>query len=358
MKKIIAAVAGLALMAGTAYASEWNFYGSARVSTFWADADVDTGVDPSTQYDEGLQGNARIGANVKVSDELNGRFEYGASGGTANIRLLYGEWDFGSGKLLVGQDYVPLYLPGSNQVYADDGGLEGYAGEMYGGRHAQIKVTFGGFQFAIVENDTNYYAGGAASDANVDVTIPMIQAQYALNGDNWTVTLAGGYQTFDVDDNATVDDDITSWGLGLDASATFGAFTVTAQVNGGTNVGNLWLIDVGGLDTDADASAAGYGQVVGSRVIDNDAIGARIAVGYTINEMFGVEIGYGYQQTEYDLDGAEEDEAQSYYIQFPITLAQGVFIVPELGVVDYSDGWAGDTQEDITYFGAKWQINF
>ena len=40
MKKIIVAVASLALMAGSAYAADWNFYGSARVSTFWYDVDV------------------------------------------------------------------------------------------------------------------------------------------------------------------------------------------------------------------------------------------------------------------------------------------------------------------------------
>jgi hypothetical protein len=366
MKKIIVAVAALALMAGSAYAAEWNFYGSARVSTFWTDADTDNGSDDDTQFDEGLQGNARIGAKVKVSDELAGRFEYGASDddGDANIRLLYGEWNFGAGKLLVGKDYVPMNLGGSNQVFMDDADLEGFGGEMFGSRHAQIKLTFGDFQIAFIENDKNYYNGTSdKADDDVDVVIPMIQVQYALSGHNWKVTMAGGYQTFDVD-SAAVDDDITSWGLGVDATATFGAFYVSGQVNGGTNVGNLWLINVTGLNLDdnPDAIGSGYAAVIGGDIIDNDAIGGRICVGYTFNEMFAVEIGYGYQQTEYDEDmaaiGTDELESQSYYINFPITLAPGVVVTPEVGVVDYTVDDTSLTQDEITYFGAKWQIDF
>ena len=371
MKKIIVAVAALALMAGSAYAAEWNFYGSARVSTFWSDTDVD-GVDEwdaiddyleDVQYNQQLQTNARIGAKVKVSDELTGRFEYGASDGNANVRLLYGEWDFGAGKLLVGKDYVPMYLPGSNQVVSNDNDLSGW-GEVDGSRQAQIKLTFGGFQIAFVENNTNYYGGifddeiedpdDLVSDGYVDVVMPMIQAQYAYTYDNWVFTLAGGYQTFDVD-NGTIDDDVTSYGLGLDVAVTFGAFSITGQANYGTNVGNIYNIDVSSI-----ALGAGYALVTDDEVIDNDAFGGRIAIAYTFNEMFGVEIGYGYQATEFDDDAFDKDEVQSYYIQFPITLAPGVHVVPEIGVVDYMDNFLGtdDGEGETTYFGAKWQINF
>ena len=87
----------------------------------------------------GLQGNSRIGAAVKVSDALSGRFEYGASNGNANIRHLYGVWNFGAGSLLVGQHDGPLRHPGSDQVYAGDAGLGGW-GEMSSPRKAQLKL--------------------------------------------------------------------------------------------------------------------------------------------------------------------------------------------------------------------------
>jgi len=155
MKKALLCVAIMAIMVGSASAADWNFYGSARVATFYTDADNGDGTS-TENFSESLQGNARIGARVKVSDELTGRFEYGASGGDANVRLLYGTWNFGPGALTVGQDYTPLYMPVSNQVYGTDNGLGGW-GEPYPGRHGQIKLIFGGFQFALVEPDTTYY---------------------------------------------------------------------------------------------------------------------------------------------------------------------------------------------------------
>jgi len=386
MKKFIVALAAVALMASSAYAADWDFYGNARVHTFYDDADVNGGADGDAVLSEELQGNSRIGANVKVSDELTGRFEYGASDNKANIRHLYGEWNFGAGSLLVGQTYSPLNLFGSGQAY-NDGGLEGYAGEMFGGREAQIKLTFGAFQIAFVAPDVQYYdytttrtfangtidtttysdkedaednAAGPAYDADndtlahagltdgTDVTIPAIEVGYTLSGSNWDVVMVGGYQTFDLDQDDG--EDVTSYGWGVDASMTFGALSVTGQVNGGQNVGNLWFIDVNG----AGDAGGGYAAVVDDKVIDNDAIGARICAAYQVNDMFGLEIGYGMQETEYDVKGAEDDESSSYYINAPITLAPGVLVVPEVGVIDYEE--EGET--DTTYFGAKWQINF
>ncbi|MCF8136214.1 MAG: hypothetical protein K9K63_02785, partial [Desulfotignum sp.] len=107
MKKLMVLVAALALVAGsamTAAAADWNFYGSARIATFFVDQENNVAsnnpayVDTSS-YNQGLQGNSRIGASVKVSDELTGGFEYGTG---VNVRKLYGEWNFGAGSLLVG----------------------------------------------------------------------------------------------------------------------------------------------------------------------------------------------------------------------------------------------------------------
>ncbi|NWH04574.1 hypothetical protein [Desulfobacter latus] len=360
MKKIIVAVAALALMAGSAYAADWNFYGNARINTFWTDTDRENAPDPDTQFNEYLISISRIGAHVKVSDELTGRFEYGAGGGNANIRLLYGEWDFGAGKLLIGQDWEPLNLTGSSQVYMQESALEGFGGEMAAVRAPQIKLTFGGLQVAFVQNEDTNVNDINGVGTTTDFVIPKLEVKYAYTVDNWKFTMAGGYQTFDVNIGA-VDEDVTSWGLGLDVAATFGAFSFSAQVNGGSNVGNIWLIDVD--DGVNNTIGNGYALVWNNNVIDNDAIGGRLVVAYTFNEMLGVEVGYGYQETEYDasiINGVniEKDDSQSYYIQFPITLAPGVFVVPELGVVDFKDRWDGLDEDKLTYFGAKWQINF
>ncbi len=76
--------------------------------------------DRDTQW--ALQGNSRIGANVSAGD-VSGRFEYGTG---VNLRLLYGTWNFGGGKLTVGRAYTPLMVCYSSQVYATDNGLVGF----------------------------------------------------------------------------------------------------------------------------------------------------------------------------------------------------------------------------------------
>lgn len=110
------------LYALPSWATEWNFYGSARVSTFQTNTEMPS-VPDTDNFALALQSNSRIGANVKVSDKLSGAFEYGASGGNVNLRKLYGEWDFGAGKFLVGQTYAPMNWFYSNQVYGVDNDL-------------------------------------------------------------------------------------------------------------------------------------------------------------------------------------------------------------------------------------------
>lgn len=345
MKKLLLVVALVAMFAGSAIAADWNFYGSARISTFWVKTDANTpGVDDTTNYEQGLQGNARIGAKVKVSDELTGRFEYGTGGGNANIRLLYGTWNFGAGALTVGQDYAPLNWFYSDQVFDGDADLLPYGG-VYSGRVGQLKLKFGGFQVALVP--AKQASTGAA--VTTEVKIPGIELAYNMAFDNIAVNFGAGYQTYDVK-TVTVDDNIASWVLALGAKANFGAFYLAGNIYGGQNAGNMISID-----TDADRGwDDGLANVGATRVEDTDNIGALLVAGFALNDMFNFEMGYGYAKSDYDNTASADDKVQSYYVNSTIHLAPGVFVVPELGRIDgYEDG-----QNDVTYFGMKWQINF
>ncbi len=87
---------------------------------------------------------------------------------------------------------------------------------------------------------------------------------------------------------------------------------------------------------------------------DRDAFAALIVAGYAIREGLYIEAGYGHVETELDLPGAINDDADTYYIQSTIFLAPGVFLTPEIGVVDMQQ----TDQPKATYYGIKWQINF
>ena len=335
MKKLIALIAAMVMVAGFANAAEWNFYGSARVSTFWTNAEsISTAAADVDQFAEGLQGNSRIGANVKVSDELSGRFEYGTG---VNVRLLYGEWNFGGGTFLVGQTYTPLNLFYSNQVFGGDTDLLNVGG-VYSGRAPMLRLKYGGFQIAAV-TPVNTAIGGGATES----TIPTIEAAYSFSAGNFSVKLAGGYNTYE-EVVGTTSYDWDAWVVALGASANFGMFKLGGNVYTGQNSGQLLWEGPGGANSPA---------IAGTQQLDMESLGYLIVATTKINDMFSLELGYAKLSTE--LDGAvAEDDVSSYYAQAVITMAPGVYVIPEIGVIDQDE--AGQTK--TTYFGAKWQINF
>ena len=383
MKKLIALVAAMVMVTGMAYAADWDFFGSARVSTFYTSVDADTaGTADVDTYSQALQGNARIGANVKVSDELTGAFEFGSG---VNVRKLYGEWNFGSGTLLVGQTYSPLNMFYSNQVFGDDNDLLAEGG-VYSGREQMIRLKFGDFQIAVVpvntgnivvgvedgttgqdiDGDGFYTAADAALTAaaatsynlhqnadtddyvGAETSFPAIEAKYVFKGDTYSIQLAGGYQTFELKNGSSNSIDIDSYVLALGGRVALGAAYFGGNVYGGQNPGYMISIDTqGGWGT------GGMADVTGTTALDNDAVGWLLVGGYTLNDMFTFEAGYAAVSTE--LDGATvDDDSSSYYAQAVITMAPGVMVIPEVGVIDYDETGQGQT----TYFGAKWQINF
>jgi hypothetical protein len=362
---VLAAVAFVAAFTAPAFAAEWSFYGHARLTTFWIDEDFGdwsllNGEDDDMDLNHSLQGNSRIGANVKLSDNLTGRFEYGTG---INLRILWGEYDFGGFKLGVGQHYTPVNIFISNQVTPYLGGgddnLLPYGG-VYNGRRAMVRATFGGFQIALVEVPDITVAQGPysipgeiAHTYETDVTLPMIQAKYSFNVGGLGVQLAGAYSTYESvgpsippGDN---DEDIDSYigAIGLTYNA--GPFTLGGNYWMGQNVGNLGMWNLGVDEAIYDTT--------GDEILDNDGWGFILVGGFAANENLRFEAGYA--QSEFEVDDIDdEDETASYYVQAKITFAKGVFIVPEVGVIDRGDDLLGLDEGDATYYGLQWQIRF
>jgi hypothetical protein len=228
-------------------------------------------------------------------------------------------------------------------VYAGDAGLGGW-GEMSSPRKAQIKLIFDSFRLAFREPSVDYNDGVNNVGTDTEVKLPSIEAKYLFVGDNYNLGISAGYSTFKV---GTTSQKINSYVLGIGGDVTFGGIILGANIFGGENVGNLVDTDVNGGDT-----GAGLAWYDGTQVVDNEALAWKIHATYIFNDMFGIQAGYGYMKTE--LDKLNKDEVQSYYVQFPITLASGVSIVPEIGTLDYKE----TGQSQIDYFGAKWQIDF
>jgi hypothetical protein len=253
--------------------------------------------------------------------------------------MLYGEWNFGSGTLLVGQTYTPLNMFYSNQVFGSDNDLLAQGG-IYSGRHGMIRLKFGDFEIAAIAPDTSAIAGLAGTETD----FPAIEAAYSMKMDAFSATLAGGYQSYEIGGF-----DVDSWVVALGGKANFGIGYIGGNVYVGENAGNLMAVSVDG-DNAWDDGFAVY-DVANNRIADNDVTGFMVAAGFKANDMFAFEIGYGWAET--DVLNVE-NAVQSYYVQSTITLAPGVFITPEVGMFDGDETGS----EETLYYGAKWQINF
>jgi hypothetical protein len=376
MKKLTILIAAFALVAFSvpAMAADWNFYGSARINTWYVSSDCGDSLcangtddkDSEVRWGQNGQTNSRLGARVKA-ENVSGRVEIqlkgnasGDPGGdvTTESRIIYGEWNFGSGKMKVGKDYTPVAQFISGQVFDEDLGLLGI-GTMYGNRVAGLTFTFGGFQVALldpVQNDISDAAGNATG-GDVDSYIPKIEANWGMSFDAWNFALRGGFQTYEIDDitvgTSTEDVTVTSYTIGGDVGFNFGPGYVKGGVSFTRNGQQAaWHLD--GLRT-SGSPAVWDGD---DDTDDTDTIMFALVGGLKMSDMVSFEGGFGYRQDDSDVSGTDKDKAWEAYVQSVIALAPGVYIVPEIGYTDLMDDLAGDDEGNRFYLGAKWQIDF
>lgn len=341
----------------TSALAEMSLYGSARMSTFYTMEDEDKSVtgEDDVDFNEWLQTNARVGANVTTGD-VKGRFEYGTKNDVADVRLLYGTWDFEQGTLLVGKDYslIDSHMI-SNVSYMDDA-LFLSIGLPYAGRTPQIRVTMGDLSIAALKpcNTDTVGLKSANGTLDVDTYSPKIEVAYNIAMDSVKAALFGGFNTYKVGFTATGDTQQKDYEIYSGIAGARCMVTIDdAYVNGtlfyAMNGGNYGLSLEGAAKT-AELSIDGD-------VEDSSSLGGALIAGSKIDDMLAVEGGIGYVQN--DVDSAKDPDAtMAVYAQLRYTPVKEVCIVPEIGYVDYMDDAAGETQGSKYYAGAKWQINF
>ena len=366
MKKfaILFAIVALVCFTVPAMAVDWNFYGNARMATFYVSDDFGDGTnaagtdDKDTDLQWDFQTNSRIGAKIKA-ENIKAQFEFGVSESNVSSRRLYGVWNFGPAALKVGKDYTPVHDFISGQVFNEDLGLLGF-GTGYGSRHGQLALSFGGFNIALVNPSSGDIrnAAGAPTAGDVDEYLPKIEAGYGMALDNFNFYVWGGLNTYTIEDAATAtgteDVDVTSWTIGGDAGFNFGPGYVKGAISYSVNPGNAgWHIP--GLAT-GGAFAEWDGD---DGTNDVDVFMAALVAGLKMSDMLSFEAGFGYRQDDPDYDvNDNKTKAWNVYGQAVVALAPGVFVIPEVGYADFDDDYAGSDEGNMFYLGAKWQINF
>jgi hypothetical protein len=351
--------------------ANWDFYGSARMATFRENEDLADNKDQSIT-DWYLQGNSRIGARVKVNDNgIGGRFEYGTG---VNLRLLYGTWNFGPGTIFVGQRETPTTFWPSNQVWYVDNDLIG-AGDPWDGRQPQLALQFGNFEAALIKPNTVIPAGYTAAEpkvesvtvngvaynvvvqepeqrGSVETTFPKIAANYKFKSDIFYINGFAGYNSFIIESKFGRDETFSSGLIGANFGVTPGPFYFKSTIYYAMNPLEYGLYDLrSGVSVNVTMDGAGN-----TTVDDVKSWGALGVVGFAVNDMLTLEAGWGMTEYELDVSGANSSVDMSYYANATINLAPGFFVVPEIGMVDGEDKASNDN--DLFYFGAKWQINF
>jgi hypothetical protein len=335
-----------------------------------------------------LQTNSRIGAKVK-GDKVEAQFEFGVTsdggGGNVSTRRLYGIWKFGEGwGLKVGKDYTPIIFFLSGQVFNNDSGLK-KLGVAYGDRRGQIavegKLGPGMLKFALIDPSTSTLS---TPDSTTEKILPKIEASYQMKfTDAISAHAFGGYQTYDIKSanllfGGTDSRSVNSWVVGLGADMNFGPFYVKPQVSyyqngavaGWLNANYLTATKRGFVeDFNADFGTAIPVDTVSTEVLDGNNLMAMLAVGFKPTESLRLEAGVGY--VGFDTDSIQgisiKNNYMEYYLQAVITLAKGVYIIPEVGYRDFGKDEgdrppfvvAPDTDNgSLFYAGAKWQIDF
>jgi len=363
----------LLLAPACALAAEWNMYGSARVNLFYWNWDgkvlengyfeyTGDGHNDDTDLDFGLQGNSRIGASVKASDAVSGQFEFGTSSSNVSTRLLYGDWNYGSGTLRIGQDYTPMSGATSNQVFGADDDLNS-VGAVDAARTPQIKLIMGGLQVALIRNQgASTTSFDDADYTDTDIVIPKIEASYEFATDTISIMPFVGYQTFDVETTGLGQrsESISSYVVGVHGRMSFGPAYVNFSGHfsqNGADYGLFYQNDHGAFNA----------QWTGTSVEDSTAYGCALVVGFNATDTLQFEAGVGYINGEVDFNDAGTirtvtDDTMAYYVNAVITLAPGVYVIPEIGMYDFGDleqtGLANVDEGEFLYYGAKFQIDF
>jgi hypothetical protein len=363
MKKWIVLLSAI-FLAAPVMGADWEFSGSQRMATFWNHYDYGDFTVNGEDDDDGLtwdfQGNSRLEAKAKT-DKVKGHIEIGlrgTDGGDVDVRTrrAYGTWKFmEGGALTVGKDYSPIIQFTSGQIVDEDLGLAGI-GTNDGFRPGQIRLELGDFQFAAITPYDGQTVGDPGSDP--DKYLPKFEASYAGKIGNFAFTPAAGFQYLKEERGAsatlTDDVDIISYILGLELGYDIGAFYIKAAGGWGQNWSNAnWNSD--GYTSNLNAGAAL--NAAGDDTEDCMSWQGALILGFKVSDALLFEAGGGYRSDDNDA-ASDKDDAWSAYLQAVVTLAPGVYIVPEVGYFDFLDDAAGNDEGYRWYAGGKWQIDF
>ena len=391
MKKSIfgAALVATIASAAPALAVDVSGYGNIRLGTFYTSNSFYNAAGAERRdSDFSLDnfGDSFVGVRAKEGD-FSGLAEVGAYNPKAyskgiELRMLFGEWDFGQGKLRIGKTPSP-YVYRSQQVWDSDGGFNGY-GSLWDGRYSNIKLTMdNGFYVALMQprvgnaanNTTNispnadvlaaYSQTGNSYQAtytDYDTVIPKIVAGYEGKLDKLAYGAGVSYNFYQVStstNNSTpLESDVHSYLVYFHGKADLAPVELSYNIFTGRNVGDLMSTATGNGtgNTRANpgmANGAYFDTLTGT---NSYTYGGWGQVGCRVSNEAMIFAGASYVKDDNRISPA--DERMAAFVNMNYSVAKNFNIVPEVTYVNDMKNTLGQKEPRTIAVGAKWQMSF
>lgn len=401
---VVACAAALAL-AVPALAVDFSGYGAVRVGTFWTQNQYYNAAGlrrSDSDFSLDLFGDSLVGVRVKEGDfsavaEM-GAFNPKAENKGPEVRLLFGEWDFGAGKIRVGKAPSP-YVYRTQMVWDSDGGMNAY-GSLWDGRYAQIKLTMNnGFYIDLMQpragaagnntmNVTSADATAAFSQTgnlypstaywNYNTIMPKIVVGYEGKLDKWTFGGGVSYNMYNLEKYATATatptkTDIHSYLVFFHGKVDLAPVELSYNLFTGRNLGDLMSSAASayatsgggasynaytnantGVPTTLSSNTGSYYDVL--RDVDSYTYGGWAQIGYTVNPKLKVYAGASYVSD--DNKKTHADERFAAFINAQYQVSKNFKIVPEIGYMNDMYNTGGTKEPRTLEAGAKWEMSF
>jgi hypothetical protein len=350
MKKVVFVLA-VVFLAGSVL-SAVDFYGNARIGYWYDMQDKDlTGSESRTKLHYDLFGTSRFGANF-AGEAYTGKIEVSMARTGVNLRQVWGEYDFGMLKLLIGQYYTGFFdLPNqaTSIVSACENLMIGY-GLTYDSRNPMIKLSMDNGAYLIFMEPKLVDPAGVGG---VDALLPKINLGMRFKFDNLMLhpTFGINMSNYNKDFNAAeMDESVLAYAAALTAKYCMGDLTILAQGSLGQNVADY------GILSGATGGNASWDPVE-SEVINATTTAGYLQVSYQMGEKTCLTAGSGFSGTDRD-DYTDPDTAMTAYLNAKIKLHPKMFIMPEVGMIDEMEDKMGNVEGSRMYFGLNLQADF
>ena len=348
MKKILLVLLGV-FLAGQAL-SAVDFYGNARIGYWYDMQDKDyTGSEARTVLNYDLFSTSRFGAIFK-GEAYTGKVEFSLSRAGAKLRQIWGEYDFGFMKMLIGQYYTGFFdLPNqaTSIISASENLMIGY-GLMYDSRNPMIKLSLENGMYIIFMEPKLIDPAGAGG---VDALFPKVNFGYRMSLGNLKIHPTFGINISQYNKDFAdegIDESVLAYVTAVSTKYCAEKFNILAQVSYGQNIADYGMLS---------SATVGNATWINSEVENATTMGSYFEFSYKLCPTKTLAAGFGYFSGDReDLD--DPDTAWTGYLQAKINLHSKMFIMPEVGMINEAEDGMGNKQGSHTYFGLNFQADF